>query len=476
MSRVRRMSRRRVRRRRRGVAGLAAAATLRRAGREVVVLEAGARAGGAAFSERIDEPPRRARSEHVPRSAGMAEFAQEHGLVRAAREGAARESRALPGARRPPGSGADGPARVRAHAAAHAAAASCACSPSRSCAAAIASGESVAEFASGASAARRATGLIGAVPHRRLRGRRESARRRGGVPRAGRSGTAQRFGRARDPRARAARRVPEPLRRDLVRDGRHRGDHRRRSPLRSAQRCGWARRRFDRIRGRRASHRRRSAKRRGDPREGARRGDARARCVAAARGSGREVARRSPRSTTRPSRASRSRSRDDATRVPVRGFGYLVPRGEGDALLRLSLPEPALSRVARRRDASCSRCSRAASANPRRSRGPTTSSSPRSARELDRVLGLREAPRVLAITRWPRAVPQPGRDHPRLVAGLRRAARARPAPRARRRASRRRRLRRRARIRRARRQTRDGGTMSNPDCIFCKIVAGEPRR
>ena len=35
------------------------------------------------------------------------------------------------------------------------------------------------------------------------------------------------------------------------------------------------------------------------------------------------------------------------------------------------------------------------------------------------MLGLREAPRPLAVTRWRRAVPQPGVDHPRLVAVLR---------------------------------------------------------
>jgi oxygen-dependent protoporphyrinogen oxidase len=43
---------------------------------------------------------------------------------------------------------------------------------------------------------------------------------------------------------------------------------------------------------------------------------------------------------------------------------------------------------------------------------------------LDRALGLREAPRLVALTRWPRAVPQPGREHLRLVAKLRAAAAA----------------------------------------------------
>jgi len=39
--------------------------------------------------------------------------------------------------------------------------------------------------------------------------------------------------------------------------------------------------------------------------------------------------------------------------------------------------------------------------------------------ELERTLGLREAPRVLAITRWREAVAQPGRDHAARVAALR---------------------------------------------------------
>jgi oxygen-dependent protoporphyrinogen oxidase len=38
---------------------------------------------------------------------------------------------------------------------------------------------------------------------------------------------------------------------------------------------------------------------------------------------------------------------------------------------------------------------------------------------LDRALGLRAAPEALAISRWPRAVPQPGPHHPRMVRGLR---------------------------------------------------------
>jgi oxygen-dependent protoporphyrinogen oxidase len=40
-------------------------------------------------------------------------------------------------------------------------------------------------------------------------------------------------------------------------------------------------------------------------------------------------------------------------------------------------------------------------------------------RGLDRALGLLDTPRALALTRWPRAVPQPGPDHPRSVRAIR---------------------------------------------------------
>ncbi len=40
--------------------------------------------------------------------------------------------------------------------------------------------------------------------------------------------------------------------------------------------------------------------------------------------------------------------------------------------------------------------------------------------DLDRCLGLRAAPRTLAIRRWPRAIPQPGREHLRCIAAAER--------------------------------------------------------
>jgi oxygen-dependent protoporphyrinogen oxidase len=107
-----------------------------------------------------------------------------------------------------------------------------------------------------------------------------------------------------------------------------------------------------------------------------------------------------------------------ATRVPVRGFGFLVPRGEGDALLGCLFPSqlfadraPAerelltlLAGGVRRPDAVDRPDDRLVEAL---------------VQELDRALGLVETPRTLAITRWRHAVPQPGVDHVRTIASLR---------------------------------------------------------
>jgi oxygen-dependent protoporphyrinogen oxidase len=39
--------------------------------------------------------------------------------------------------------------------------------------------------------------------------------------------------------------------------------------------------------------------------------------------------------------------------------------------------------------------------------------------DLEKTLGLRESPQLLGVARWPRAIPQPGGDHPRRLAGIR---------------------------------------------------------
>ena len=108
----------------------------------------------------------------------------------------------------------------------------------------------------------------------------------------------------------------------------------------------------------------------------------------------------------------------DATRVAVRGFGYLVPRGEGEALLGCLFP----SQLFAGRAPPGRELLTLLAGGKRRPEALAWSDDQlvtALCAELDRVLGLRETPRVLAITRWPRAVPQPGRDHPGLVAKVR---------------------------------------------------------
>ncbi len=108
----------------------------------------------------------------------------------------------------------------------------------------------------------------------------------------------------------------------------------------------------------------------------------------------------------------------DATRVPLRGFGYLVPRGEGVLLLGCLFSSQLFAgRAPAGRElvtllAGGMRKPDAIDWSDERLVAALLA-------EIEPVLGLREAPRVLAITRWPRAVAQPGRDHPRLVAGVR---------------------------------------------------------
>jgi oxygen-dependent protoporphyrinogen oxidase len=109
-----------------------------------------------------------------------------------------------------------------------------------------------------------------------------------------------------------------------------------------------------------------------------------------------------------------------STRVPVRGFGYLVPRGEGDALLGCLFP----GQLFPGRAPAGRELLTLLAGGVRRPEAVRSWSDERLVAslvgELERALGLREAPRVLAVTRWPRAVPQPGREHRRLVADARR--------------------------------------------------------
>ena len=122
---------------------------------------------------------------------------------------------------------------------------------------------------------------------------------------------------------------------------------------------------------------------------------------------------------------------DAAHRARARGFGFLVPRDLGLELLgALFMSRLFAGRAPAGSELVTAMIGGAALAR-RASMRPTTCSLARMHAGLDRALGLRETPRALAITRWPRAVPQPG---PRpLGRGARdpRAPRALPAARAR---------------------------------------------
>lgn len=114
-----------------------------------------------------------------------------------------------------------------------------------------------------------------------------------------------------------------------------------------------------------------------------------------------------------------------ATRETIRGFGFLVPRGEGDALLGCLFPSEIFAGRAPAGRALLTllaggvRRPEALDWNDDRLVAALVA-------ELDRVLGLREAPQRLAITRWRRAVPQPGVDHVRCIAALRERIGSRP--------------------------------------------------
>ncbi|MCX5738652.1 MAG: protoporphyrinogen oxidase [Proteobacteria bacterium] len=108
----------------------------------------------------------------------------------------------------------------------------------------------------------------------------------------------------------------------------------------------------------------------------------------------------------------------DATRVPLRGFGYLVPRGEGELLLGCLFSSQLFTgRAPPGREVLTLLA--VGKRNPEAIDWSDERLVAALLAEIEPVLGLRDAPRVLSITRWPRAVAQPGRNHPRLVAGAR---------------------------------------------------------
>ena len=340
-----------------GVAGLAAAVALRRAGREVVVLEAGD--APAVLPQRTHRrAPRRARSEHVSGAACDGGVRAGTGARGAARDGGARESRARPGARRSPRAGADEPPRVRADAAAHRRRQA---APARRTVRAARRPDRRERRGvhRAASRVRDARAARRAVPHRRLRGRRDAARRRGGVPGARRGGTPERFDRAGVPRGALRGGSRSGLRGTWSATGASR-----RSPTRSPGRSGRVAARTHRLAASRSTTGRSielEARKRSDRSARALVVVAPAHAAAPLFGPSTPRSRRGSRRSSTPRWRASALDRAGATRVPVRGFGYLVPRGEGDELLGVSF-RASSSRVAHRRVATSSRCWRAASA------------------------------------------------------------------------------------------------------------------
>jgi len=105
-------------------------------------------------------------------------------------------------------------------------------------------------------------------------------------------------------------------------------------------------------------------------------------------------------------------------RHPLEGFGFLVPRAAGLGLLGcLFLSNLFAGRAPEGRTLlTCmlggTRWREAVDAPEDLLRAHLLS-------DLDRTLGLRAEPELLRTVRWPRAVPQPGPDHPRRMAELR---------------------------------------------------------
>ena len=309
----------------------------------------------------------------------------------------------------------DSPLAHREHAAPLGAREAARCSPSRSCGAATRDGESVAEFV-GRRLGREALGaLVAPFLDRRLCGRRGAARRRGGLPALRSSASAARLDRARRRSLRRSLRRARARAARLVVDAQQ-GSGRSRARWRSAlgeppalgtRGCGRSRAtaRLTSIRARAATRAARARVVVAAPRRGAR--------PTLLRGARRASSRRrSSGSRTRRSRVApvgidaRDRAR------AVEGFGFLVPREEKLDLLgassRAALPGPCARRAAS--SLHCilggARWPGAVDAARRRARSRALRRGPR-ARARDRATRRARS----RVARWPRAVPQPGRDH-----------------------------------------------------------------
>ncbi len=107
----------------------------------------------------------------------------------------------------------------------------------------------------------------------------------------------------------------------------------------------------------------------------------------------------------------------DATRTPVEGFGFLVPRGEAPALLGCLFPSQLFAGRAPA-DAELLTAFAGGARRPELIDVADDQLLDALLSDLDAALGFREAPRELAITRWPAGIPQPDRHHVRRMDAL----------------------------------------------------------
>jgi oxygen-dependent protoporphyrinogen oxidase len=107
-----------------------------------------------------------------------------------------------------------------------------------------------------------------------------------------------------------------------------------------------------------------------------------------------------------------------AVRAPIEGFGFLVPRDAGLALLGcLFMSRLFPDRAPAGRE--LLHCMLGGTRWPEAVSLPDEDVVKRAQEGLDRTLGLSAEPQTLTVTRWPLGIPQPGKGHVALVADVR---------------------------------------------------------
>jgi oxygen-dependent protoporphyrinogen oxidase len=109
--------------------------------------------------------------------------------------------------------------------------------------------------------------------------------------------------------------------------------------------------------------------------------------------------------------------RRDDVRAPIRGFGFLVPREEGLALLGCLFMSQLFSGRAPEGH-ELLHCMLGGVRWPEAADAPEAALVERALHDLDRTLGLKAAPESLGVGRYARAIPQPDRDHARRMRGV----------------------------------------------------------